>query len=131
MSPPTPQMRDHRRRGAIVGMVFGALLAPPLIPPLASPTDVVGNNGDVVSYGVSDMTTSIVAAAAFVAVVALFVLFSYWVFRQIRNGRIDPRMDPRWSPYSSPASPHSLIDPSTNFGPRPEYDDDHVRYLDE
>jgi hypothetical protein len=43
-------MRDHRRRGAIVGMVFGALLAPPLIPPLASPTDVVGNNGDVVSY---------------------------------------------------------------------------------
>jgi hypothetical protein len=77
------------------------------------------------------MMASIVAAAAFVAVVALFVLFSYWVFRQIRNGRIDPRMDPRWSPYSSPASPHSLIDPNTNFGPRPEYDDDHVRYLDE
>jgi hypothetical protein len=49
MSPTTPQMRDHRR-SAIVGMAFGALLAPPLISPLASPTDVVGNNGVVVSY---------------------------------------------------------------------------------
>lgn len=34
-------------------------------------------------------------------------------------------------PYSAPASSHSLIDPSTNFGPRLEYDDDHVRYFDE
>lgn len=74
--------------------------------------------------------TSILAGVAFVAVVALFMLFSYWVFRQIRIGRIDPRMDPEWGPYSSPASPHSLIDPTTDFAPRPEYDD-HVRYVDE
>lgn len=75
--------------------------------------------------------TSILAGGAFVAVVALFVLFPYWFFRQIRNGRIDPRMDPQWGPRSAPASPHPLREPSTDFGPRPEYDDDHVRYLDE
>lgn len=75
--------------------------------------------------------TSIVAAVAFVAFIALIILFWYWFFRQIRNGRIDPRQDPEWGPYRAPASPHSLIDPTTNFGPRPEYDDDHVRYLDE
>jgi hypothetical protein len=74
------------------------------------------------------MMTSILAGVAFFAIVGLFMLVTYWVLRQIRNGRIDPRMDPRWSPYSSPASPHSLLDPSTNFGQRPEYDDDHVRY---
>jgi hypothetical protein len=56
---------------------------------------------------------------------------SYWFFRQIRAGRIDPRIDPQWGLYSSPASPHPLRDPSTDFGPRAEYDDDHVRYLDE
>lgn len=75
--------------------------------------------------------TSAFAGVAFVALIALFMLGSYGVFRQIRNGRIDPRQDPEWGPYRAPASPHSLIDPTTTFGPRPEYDDDHVRYLDD
>jgi hypothetical protein len=68
---------------------------------------------------------------AMVCLMGLCIAFSYGVFRQIRNGRIDPRVDPQWGPYSAPASPHSLNDPRANFGPRPEYDDDHVRYLDE
>lgn len=75
--------------------------------------------------------TSVVAAVALVAFVVLFMLFSYWVFRQIRDGRIDPRDDPEWGPYRAPASPHSLRDVDTRFGIRPEYDDDHVRYLQE
>lgn len=77
------------------------------------------------------LVSAFLAGVVLVAGVAAFMLFSYWVFRQIRAGRIDPRMDPLWSPYSDPASPHSLIDPTATFGPRPEYDDDHVRYLDE
>lgn len=75
--------------------------------------------------------TSVLPFVALVALVALFMLGSYGYFRQIRNGRMDSRLDPAWGPYSSPASPHPLRDPSTDFGPRPDYDDDHVRYLDE
>lgn len=75
--------------------------------------------------------TSILAFVALVAFVALFMLGSYGYFRQIRNGRIDPRQDPEWGPYRAPASPHPLIDPTATFGSRPEYDDDHVRYLGE
>lgn len=47
---------NHRRRGGIVGMAFGALLAPPLISLLASPLatadtpDVVGTSGDITTY---------------------------------------------------------------------------------
>lgn len=47
---------NHRRRGGIVGMAFGALLAPPLISLLASPlasadtTDVTGTSGDITTY---------------------------------------------------------------------------------
>jgi hypothetical protein len=62
---------------------------------------------------------------------ALCIAFTYWFFRQIRAGRIDPRLDPEWGPYRAPASPHPLIDPTTTFGSRPEHDDDHVRYIDE
>ena len=50
------------------------------------------------------MTTGIVALAAMVALMGLFIVFSYWYFRQIRDGRIDLRNDPLWSPYSAPAS---------------------------
>lgn len=75
--------------------------------------------------------SDIFALVTMVFLMGLCIAFSHGVFRQVRKGRIDPRMDPQWGPYSAPASPHSLIDPNTNFGPRPEYDDDHVRYLDE
>lgn len=75
--------------------------------------------------------SSILPFVALVAFVALFMLGSYGYFRSIRNGRIDPRDDPEWGPYRAPASPHPLNDPGANFGPRPEYDDDHVRYIDE
>jgi|GEM_PF-4781355 len=75
--------------------------------------------------------TSILAVVALVGFVALLMLGSYGYFRSIRKGRIDPRDDPEWGPYRAPASPFSLRDLDTRFGIRPEYDDDHVRYLDE
>jgi hypothetical protein len=71
------------------------------------------------------MTTGIVALAAMVALMGLFIVFSYWYLRQIRDGRIDLRNDPLWSPYSAPASPHSLLDHYTSMGQRLE-DDEYV-----
>lgn len=56
------------------------------------------------------MMTGIVALAAMVALMTLFVAFFYWYCRQIRYGRIDPRMDPEWTSVTGPASPHSLRD---------------------
>lgn len=75
--------------------------------------------------------TSALPFVALAALVTLFMLGSYGYFRSIRNGRIDPRNDPEWGPYRAPASPHSLRDMDTRFGPRPEIDDDHIRYIDE
>jgi hypothetical protein len=74
------------------------------------------------------MTNNILALVVMVALLGLFIAFSYWFFRQIRNGRIDLRDNPR---YSAPPSPHPLPDPDTAFGKRPEYDDDHLRYRSE
>ena len=70
----------------------------------------------------------ILALVVMVALIGLFIAFSYWFFRQIRDGRIDLRDNPRYSP---PPSPHSLPDPELAFGKRPEYDDDHVSYRPE
>ena len=74
------------------------------------------------------MTNNILALVVMVALMGLFIVFSYWFFRQIRNGRIDLRDNPRYSP---PPSPHPLPDPDTIFGKRPEYDDDHLHYRSE
>jgi hypothetical protein len=73
------------------------------------------------------MTTAIVALAAMVALMGLFIAFSYWYFRQIRNGRIDLRSYPLWSPFSAPASPHSLLDHSNSIGQDQE-DDEYVEH---
>jgi len=69
------------------------------------------------------MIAGIVALVAMVALMGLFIAFSYWCFRQIRDGRIDLRNYPLWSPYGGPASPHSLLDPNTSTGKHPEDDD--------
>lgn len=74
------------------------------------------------------MTSNILALVVMVALMGFFIVFSYWFFRQIRNGRIDLRDNPRYSP---PPSPHPLPDPDTTFGKRPEYDDDHLHYRSE
>jgi hypothetical protein len=89
------------------------------------------HRGTAISSSGADMMASMAAGCAFVAFVVLFMLFSYWFFRQIRDGRIHPRDDPEWGPYYAPASPRSLSDLDARFGIRPEYDDDHVRYLPE
>jgi hypothetical protein len=74
------------------------------------------------------MTNNIVPLVVMAVLMGHFVVFSYWFFRQIRNGRIDLRDNPR---YSAPPSPRPLPDHDTTFGKRPEYDDDHVHYRSE
>jgi hypothetical protein len=77
------------------------------------------------------MMTAILAFAAMVALMALFIVFVYWYCRKIRDGRIDLYTNPEWTSITGPASPHSLLDPDTTFGKRAEYDDDHVGYRPE
>lgn len=74
------------------------------------------------------MMTAILALVAMVALIALFTIFFYWYCRWIRDGRINLHTDPEWNSITGPASPHSLPDPDTSMGRRPEYDDDHVHY---
>lgn len=75
------------------------------------------------------MMTAILGLVAMVALLALFTIFFFRYCRWIRDRRIDLYTDPEWNSVTGPASPRPLIDPNTIMGNRPEYDDEHIRYL--
>jgi hypothetical protein len=47
----------------------------------------------------------ILAPAACLVVMAVFVASSWWYFRRIRDGRADPVVNPSWTTNMRPASP--------------------------
>jgi hypothetical protein len=52
---------------------------------------------------------AIVAAAACLAAMALFIAGSWWYFRRIRDGRADPVISPSWPSTMWPASPPAAL----------------------
>lgn len=75
------------------------------------------------------MITAILGLVAMVALMALFTIFFYGYCRWIRDRRIDLYTDPEWTSITGPASPRPLLDPKSITGERPEYDDEHIRYV--
>ncbi|MBZ4631676.1 MULTISPECIES: hypothetical protein [Mycobacterium avium complex (MAC)] len=66
--------------------------------------------------------TDILWCAVMVALMALVVVFAFWYFRRIRDGRINPIVAPDWTSLERPASPPSGL--QWGGGEQRELDDD-------
>jgi hypothetical protein len=62
--------------------------------------------------------------AVMAALMVLVVVYAFWYFRRIRDGRMDPVIAPDWTSLERPASPPSAI--RWGIGEQSEVEGDHV-----